>query len=173
MIYRELLLGAGSRREKLLAVSPDVKEWKNLTTLDIIAAHGVDVVHDLNVKPWPFADNTFDELHAYEVMEHLGQQGDYQAFFSDFYEAWRILKPGGRFYGTTPGNNALWTWGDPGHTRVICGETLTYLSQDQYKKQIGITSMTDYRPFWKGDFDISLQEVLGESCFAFCLRAIK
>ena len=32
---------------------------------------GADVVHDLNCIPWPFADDTFEEVHAYDVLEHL------------------------------------------------------------------------------------------------------
>ena len=32
---------------------------------------GADVVHDLNSMPWPFGNDTFDEVHAYDVIEHL------------------------------------------------------------------------------------------------------
>ena len=39
--------------------------------LDISDRVGADVVHDLNRMPWPFADDTFDEVHAYDVIEHL------------------------------------------------------------------------------------------------------
>ena len=34
--------------------------------LDVSEGLGADVVHDLNCLPWPFADDTFDEVHAYE-----------------------------------------------------------------------------------------------------------
>src|SRR5271163_3296783 len=30
-----------------------------------------DVVHDLNRRPWPFHSDTFSEVHAYDVIEHL------------------------------------------------------------------------------------------------------
>jgi hypothetical protein len=29
-----------------------------------------DVVHDLNCRPWPFADDSFAEVTAYDVIEH-------------------------------------------------------------------------------------------------------
>jgi len=31
----------------------------------------VFVEHDLNALPWPFPDNTFDEIRAYHILEHL------------------------------------------------------------------------------------------------------
>ena len=39
--------------------------------LDISSSVGADVVHDLNKMPWPFGDDTFDEVHANDVVEHL------------------------------------------------------------------------------------------------------
>jgi SAM-dependent methyltransferase len=40
--------------------------------LDASERVGADIVHDLNCMPWPFADDTFTEVHAYDVLEHLG-----------------------------------------------------------------------------------------------------
>src|SRR5690349_14290483 len=170
---KELLLGCGNRREKVVTLAGDKREWDNLTTLDIDPASKPDVLHDLNVTPWPFEDNTFSEIHAYEVLEHLGQQGDYKSFFAHFYEIWRILKPNGMLFATCPGNRQTWTWGDPGHTRMISAETITFLDQEQYKKQVGHSGMTDYRWCWKGDLYPLHAQQEGESFFVFILRARK
>jgi hypothetical protein len=43
----------------------------NAVNLDASDRVGADVVHDLNCIPWPFADNAFAEVHAYDVIEHL------------------------------------------------------------------------------------------------------
>lgn len=51
----------------------------------------VDVVHDLNVFPWPWADDTFDVVQAWAVLEHL--RADRLQIMN---ELWRILKPGGK-----------------------------------------------------------------------------
>ena len=32
---------------------------------------GVDIVHDLNKHPWPFENDTFKEVFAENVIEHL------------------------------------------------------------------------------------------------------
>ena len=168
----ELLIGCGTRREKLLAIEGRPQDWTNLTTLDLVPDHKPDVVHDLNVFPWPFADETFDEVHAYEVLEHLGRQGDFQRFFADFSEIWRILKPGGHLVGTSPFWASPWAWGDPGHTRVISMEALTYLDQTEYDKQVGNTPMTDYRFCYQADFEV-VAAVQDERSFQYGLEAVK
>src|SRR4030095_16735856 len=90
----ELLLGCGSSRERRIIVQGR-KDWKRLVTLDYNPDHKPDIVHDLTQFPWPFEDDSFEEIHAYELLEHLGQQGDWRGFFRDFSEVYRILKPGG------------------------------------------------------------------------------
>lgn len=168
---RELLIGCGNSREKKVHGSWGPSEWSNLTTLDIDPSTKPDVVHDLDVLPYPFEDNSFDEIHAYEVLEHCGRQGDWKFFFAQFYEFWRILKPGALFVGTIPMWNSPWAWGDPGHTRVITKGSLIFLDQREYA-QIGETAMTDYRPWWKGDFQ-GFASIEKEHQFGFILRAIK
>lgn len=168
----ELLLGAGTRRNKVVVVQGAPLEWTNLTTLDFNDDHKPDVVHDLNVFPYPFADNSFDEVHAYEVLEHLGQQGDFKRFFQDFSEIWRILKPDGVLCGTSPAWCSAWAWGDPGHTRVISMQSFIYLRQPEYD-QVGRTPMTDYRFCYEADFDVVAAEITESGTFKYALRAIK
>ena len=88
-----LLGGCGSNKIKQIAID-NCHEWDGeLITLDINGDHKPDIIWDLNDRPLPFNDNEFDEIHFYEVIEHLGSQGDYKNFFKEFEEYWRILKP--------------------------------------------------------------------------------
>ena len=167
----ELLLGAGSSREKKVSL-PESPDWNKLVTLDINEDHAPDVVHDLTKFPYPFEDDTFDEVHAYEVLEHTGRQGDYEFFFKQWEELWRILKPDGFFCGTCPDLTSRWVWGDPGHTRVIAPESFIFLNQPQYEMQVGKTPMTDYRFIYKADFEPLHLETQGET-FVFVLKAMK
>lgn len=168
---QELLIGCGHKRDKRLFVE-DEREWSSLTTLDMYTGCNPDVVHDLNDLPLPFNDNEFDEIHAYEVLEHLGRLGDFVQFFALFNELHRILKPGGLFFATVPARTSPWAFGDPGHTRIISIETLAFLSQSQYDKQEGKTPMSDYRPWYHGDFEyVGSNEQ--EHTFAFILKAKK
>jgi len=50
----------------------------------------VDVAHDLDILPWPWADESFDRIIALDVMEHL--KLDVQQWLD---ECWRVLVPDG------------------------------------------------------------------------------
>lgn len=167
----ELLVGCGTDLSKKVRISTIPKEWCELVTLDSDAGLSPHVVHDLNNIPYPFGDDTFDEIHAYEVLEHCGRQGDWRFFFDQFTEFHRILKPGGWFCASTPMWDSLWAWSDPGHTRIISEGNLMFLSQEFYA-QCGKTPMTDYRRWYSADFEVvSAGEKKG--IFAFVLRARK
>lgn len=147
------------------------KVWSDLTTLDYNADHNPDVYWDLMSLPLPFEDKQFDEIHAYEVLEHLGQQGDYKLFFAQFSEFWRLLKPNGHFLATCPSKDSVWAWGDPSHTRIMQLEQLVFLSQREYREQVGKTPMSDFRNIYKADFETVFQEDDGET-IRFVLQAI-
>jgi len=178
----ELLLGCGEARDKRIFAPGRPKDWTDLRTVDYLEAHKPDVVWNLNDVPWPFEDDTFEEVHAYELLEHLGSLGDDRAFFAHFYEIWRILKPLGNLCATVPGWNDRWAFGDPGHRRVISAESLVFLDQAEYGKQVDDperrTAMSDYRNLWKGDFirvgqQSRLDPVTGYTTFIFVLEAQK
>jgi len=78
---RELLLGAGHDHGKRVWLH-DASKFKNLVTLDINPDAKPSVIFDLELKSLPFKANVFDELHAYEVLEHVGRQGDWRFFLS-------------------------------------------------------------------------------------------
>lgn len=167
----ELLIGCGSNKTKKLH-KPGQENWNNLITLDNNKDHKPDVLWDLNEFPYPFEDNTFDEIHAYEVLEHTGRQGDYKFFFEQFSEFWRILKPNGTFIATCPSRHSPWAWGDPSHTRVLQKEHLIFLQQAQYNEQIGKSPMSDFRDIYKADFKVT-HEIENNMDFHFALEAIK
>jgi SAM-dependent methyltransferase len=177
--YRELLLGCGNRAKKQIKFQFVPDTFQNLTRLDIDPDCKPDVLHDLNVLPLPFADNSFNEIHAVDILEHTGQQGDWRFFFAQFSEFWRILKPGGYFVGACPKWDSPWAWGDPGHSRIISKESLIFLDQEMYG-QVGDTPMTDYRHIYKASFrtmvtteDVPNGPGSSEHKWGFVLMAVK
>jgi hypothetical protein len=149
---KQLLLGAGNSRVKQLRAGTDL--WSDLVTVDIDPDSEADIIHDLNVLPYVFAeDGEFDEIHAYQIMEHLGTQGDWRFFFAQFAELHRMLCDGGHLFIAVPSMTSPWLWGDPGHTRALPLEAFSFLCQAHYE-QVGKTSSTDYRHVWSGNLPV-------------------
>ena len=168
--YRELLIGCGNARSK--QVRPTGEDWHLLTTLDVDPNCGAHDIHDLESLPLPYPDETFDEIHAYSVLEHIGSQGDWRFFFAQWSDFWRLLKPNGIVCGLMPAPNSIWVWGDPGHTKFIPPNTFTFLDQAQYTEQVGKTAMTDYRHAYKADFSQVYGKVMNAE-YCFMMQAIK
>lgn len=167
----QLLAGCGSSRIKKLGLKS--RDWDGLVTLDFNGDHNPDVVHNLTQLPYPFPDDHFDELHFYDVLEHLGQQGDFRTFFDQFSEFWRILKPDGLLFAISPAPSSPWVWGDPGHTRIMGPECLAFLSQAEYVKQVGNTPMTDYRFCYAADFQVLHSAIDAAQQHVYVLQTIK
>jgi ubiquinone/menaquinone biosynthesis C-methylase UbiE len=60
-----------------------------------------DVVHDLNEFPYPWDDNSVDEIEMIHVLEHL------EDWWSAFLECVRILKPGGTLEIRVPDESSM------------------------------------------------------------------
>ena len=117
-----------------LSIKDSEIEW---VTVDINPATKPDVVFDLGQLEVygaviPYELYHFDEIHAYDVMEHYGQQGYYGNFFRGWRNLWHMLNPSGIVIGACPAYNSEWVWGDPGHTRCITEGTLRYLTREYY-----------------------------------------
>ncbi len=81
---QKLNLGAGKdRKEGYVNI-----DWNPLDNPDIL--------HDLNVFPYPFAEATFDLIEANHIMEHLDRP------FAVMKELHRILKPEGKLIINVP-----------------------------------------------------------------------
>jgi len=147
-------------------------EWPQpLITVDMDPSCDPTLTYDLTQRPLPFPDNYFDEIGAYDVLEHWGAQGDWKAWFDEFEEYWRLLKPHGYMSILVPiGNDFL---ADPGHTRQIGGSYFTFLSQKAYEvnHQNG-TCMTDYRGYWKRDFDVVMIQQIENHHVAAIIRKV-
>jgi SAM-dependent methyltransferase len=159
--YRELLLG-GERTVKVLG-RKNLRQFVNVE-------HVKHLDWDLRLLPW--GDDWFDEIHCYHQLQRLGQQGDWRLLFAQFSELWRVLKPNGVLCLSLPSPFSDWIWGDPGHTRAITMQTITYLQQPEYDKQLLTTAMVDYRSVYKADFEPEFLQDDGRELRTI-LRAVK
>lgn len=56
---------------RILHLGCGLKRIEGAVNVDLVASTGPDVVHDLDDRPWPFETGSFDEVLAYDVVEHL------------------------------------------------------------------------------------------------------
>ncbi|HJR60727.1 MAG TPA: methyltransferase domain-containing protein [Vicinamibacterales bacterium] len=56
---------------RILHLGCGLKRMEGAVNVDLREITRPDVVHDLDQRPWPFADGAFDEVIAYDVIEHL------------------------------------------------------------------------------------------------------
>lgn len=93
---------------------------KGAVNVDRVALPGVDVVHDLDVGPWPFEDGSADGIKAEHVFEHVG---DPILFMS---ECWRVLERGGLLHIVVPYYRSPDAFTDPTHRRFCTEHTFNY-----------------------------------------------
>jgi SAM-dependent methyltransferase len=85
------------------------------------AATAADVIADLN-SPLPFPDNTFDEVRAVQVIEHVA---DIAKTMSEIH---RVTRPGGCLYLVTPHYSDYSSWCDPTHRWHLNSFSFFYFS---------------------------------------------
>ena len=92
--------------------------------LDAVPLDTVDVVHDLNVYPYPFEADTFDRIRAIHVIEHL------QSIVKTMEELHRIAKPGAIVTIVTPHYTDSSSWQDPTHIWHLNTRSFNYFQED-------------------------------------------
>lgn len=96
---------------------------------------GADIVHDLTKFPYPFEDNSVDEIVCNHFVEHL----DGETFMKFMDECYRILKPAnsnlhasateGLLKITSPYYTSMRCWQDPTHKQAISEAKFLYFNK--------------------------------------------
>ena len=126
-----------------LGSGPDIRNgWVNI---DSVKLNGVDVIHDLNKFPYPFKENTFDEVYASHVLEHLND------LIKVMNELKRICKKGARIIIRVPHFSCGVSYRDPTHKRLFSYFTFDYFTDDCFyslpkfkilKRKLNFTRLT-------------------------------
>jgi SAM-dependent methyltransferase len=129
--------------------------------VDIVGGQGANVVAaDLNCEPIPFADEHFDSVSAYDFLEHVprvshsNQSGSTVfPFVQLMNEICRVLKPGGRFYASSPCFPHDAAFIDPTHVNPLTKKSHVYfVGEEPLAKMYGFVGSFDllrayrYRP---------------------------
>ena len=90
------------------------------------------------LQPIPFGDNHFDAVSAYDFLEHVPRvlpRADGESLRFPFVElmneVWRVLKPDGRFYASTPAVPHEAAFQDPTHVNFITDLTHRYFTRPE------------------------------------------
>jgi SAM-dependent methyltransferase len=94
--------------------------------VDAVRLPGVDLVHDLQARPYPLPDDCGDEVVLSHVLEHFADP------LPLIEEAWRIVRPGGRVHIRTPHYSGHYAWRDPTHRRAFSAASFDYFGQNAY-----------------------------------------
>jgi predicted SAM-dependent methyltransferase len=92
--------------------------------IDIQALPGVDLVHDLNVHPWPLGSGTIGQAKAWHICEHIPkvsvtELGTRRPFIEFMDEIWRILRVGSILDIESPYGSSAGFIHDPTHVNQI------------------------------------------------------
>jgi len=158
---------------KKLALGSGLKNYDGYIRVDINSLSNPDVVQDLNVFPYPFSDDEFDEIIAEHVVEHLND------FFATLQELHRIIKPGGKITIITPHYSSLYSWTDPTHKTHLSSFSLDfwghgYYSQAKFKTSVKVSFPYTWRRFGIEKWVNSSEKArsMWERHFSFIFRAL-
>ncbi len=111
-----------------LACGKDIK--KGYVNLDIVKLDGVDIVHDINEFPWPFKENTFDEIYCSHILEHVND------LIKTMKEIKRIGKNKGEITIRVPHFSCGVSYRDPTHKRLFSYFTFDYFTENYFYKDM-------------------------------------
>jgi len=102
--------------------------------VDVIPGPAVDVVHDLNVIPWPFAECSFDHIYCFDTLEHLHD------VIAALHEIHRIAKPGATIEIQVPTGSSRDRYTDPTHLRGFGYRSFDYFDpRTEFFRRYGYT----------------------------------
>ena len=114
----------------------DIKEW--YINMDKIKNPWVDIVHNFEVVPLPFDDNTFDEIYTCMVLEHIINLTDVIDEFVRISKNWAQIKI------TVPYFSSTNLWGDPTHVRGFNSNTFSAFHSNSLKSH-GNIKLTKFK----------------------------
>jgi len=115
-------MNAPKHRKLNLGCGKDIRE--GYVNLDIHPLAGIDVVHNLAEIPWPFDDDSFDEVLMISILEHLPNTT------AAMEEVWRICRHGALVVVQVPHWNSRTAWHDPTHVRPFTSETFDFFDPE-------------------------------------------
>ncbi len=117
-----LPIGAGA----ILDIGCGSSKTPGAVGLDISADTDADIVHDLDVFPYPIEDSSFDQILLQDVIEHVREP------IRVFEELFRVARPGARIQLRTPHFSSVLAYGDPTHRHYFSTIAIRSLAEPRF-----------------------------------------
>jgi SAM-dependent methyltransferase len=103
----------------------EVKKVPWALGIDRVKTAAADVVHDLDVFPWPLPDNAFDAVVAAHVVEHVA---DVLKLFDELH---RVCRAGATLRIATPHYTSPDAFADPTHRHALAYRSYEFLARPE------------------------------------------
>jgi predicted SAM-dependent methyltransferase len=120
---------------KILDLGCGKKKRLGAIGVDYSDRHNADVIHDLNMFPYPFESDSIDQIYLDNVLEHLDKP------MRVMEEVYRITKFGGCVKVIVPYFRSNWAFIDPTHQTFYTVDSFAY-----YDPRHIICQRYDYTP---------------------------
>jgi SAM-dependent methyltransferase len=114
----------GGGRAKVLDIGCGGNKTPGAVGVDVRAGPNVDVIWDLDRRPWPFSDDEFETAVCRHALEHL------QDVVGAMAEIYRICRPGGLVLIQVPHFSNAYAFGDPTHRHFFSSRSMDPFVQD-------------------------------------------
>ncbi len=121
---------ASTNKMKTLDLGCGKKKQKGAIGIDISRETDADIIHDLNIFPYPFADNEFDYIYADNIIEHLG------SVVKVMEELHRITKHGATIKIIVPFFRSIYACIDPTHEHFFTLRSFDYFDPQKKFNQL-------------------------------------
>jgi SAM-dependent methyltransferase len=111
---------------RVLDIGCGSAKFPDAVGLDISPDTDADVVHDLDVFPYPFADDSFDQVLMQDVLEHVREP------IKVIDELHRICRPGARIHLRTPHFSSVLAYSDPTHLHYFSADAIRTLANPRF-----------------------------------------
>lgn len=132
--------------------------------IDFCSNTNADIIHNLNIFPWPLSDNIFEKVIMNNVIEHLDD------IVKVMEEIHRVSKNGAEVIITTPHFSSLYSWQDPTHKHHLALDSFDFFTKDTRHSNF-YTDKTFEILEKRIDFGKSLLSIIPK--FIFCLSKHK
>ncbi|MEM5793516.1 MAG: methyltransferase domain-containing protein [Candidatus Aenigmatarchaeota archaeon] len=109
---------------KILDLGCGKNKFEGAIGIDFCKDTKADIVHDVNVFPYPFEDDTFDKVIMNHIIEHLDN------IVRVMEEVHRISKPDAEVYIKKPHFSCRDSWRNPTHKHHLAIDSFDYFTDN-------------------------------------------